>query len=98
MAEPWVRLWAGMTTDPKWQTISRKSGQPRHLVIAIFTHLMILANEAKPRGCVSGMVVEDIASALDCDENQIDAVVDHCAAITLGRVKRGELSLLPSRI
>ena len=28
----------------------------------------------------------------------IDAVVDHCAAITLGRVKRGELSLLPSRI
>lgn len=76
MAEPWVRLWAGMTTDPKWQTISRKSGQPRHLVIAIFTHLMILANEAKPRGCVSGMVVEDIASALDCDENQIDAVVE----------------------
>lgn len=28
----------------------------------------------------------------------IDAVVDHCAVITLGRVKRGELSLLPSRI
>lgn len=28
----------------------------------------------------------------------IDAVVDHCAAITLGRVKRGELSLLPTRI
>lgn len=28
----------------------------------------------------------------------IDAVVDHCAAITLERVKRGELSLLPVRI
>lgn len=26
----------------------------------------------------------------------IDAVVDHCAVITLGRVKRGELSLLPA--
>ncbi len=28
----------------------------------------------------------------------INAVVDHCAVITLGRIKRGELSLLPSRI
>ena len=28
----------------------------------------------------------------------IDAVADHCAAITLMRLKRGELSLLPSRI
>lgn len=27
----------------------------------------------------------------------IDAVVDHCAAITLGRVHRGELSLLATR-
>ena len=25
----------------------------------------------------------------------IDAVVDHCAVITLDRIKRGELSLLP---
>lgn len=28
----------------------------------------------------------------------INAVVDHCATITLGRIRRGELSLLPSRI
>lgn len=28
----------------------------------------------------------------------IDAVMDHCACITLGRVKRGELSLLSGRI
>lgn len=27
----------------------------------------------------------------------VDAVVDHCAAITLRRVKRGELSLLTGR-
>ena len=27
----------------------------------------------------------------------IDAVMDHCAVITLKRVKRGELSLLPRR-
>lgn len=28
----------------------------------------------------------------------VDAVVDYCAVITLKRVQRGELSLLPSRI
>jgi len=27
----------------------------------------------------------------------IDAVMDHCAAITLRRIKRGELSLIPNR-
>jgi hypothetical protein len=27
----------------------------------------------------------------------VDAVMDHCAAITLKRLKRGELSLLPQR-
>lgn len=28
----------------------------------------------------------------------VDAVVDHCATIVLGRLERGELSLLPSRM
>lgn len=30
-------------------------------------------------------------------QDVIDAVMDHCAAITLNRIKRGELSLLPAR-
>lgn len=75
MAESWVRLWAGMTTDPKWQTIARKSGQPRSLVIALFTHLMLEANEAEERGSVSHANVEDMASALDCDEEAVLAIL-----------------------
>lgn len=75
-AESWVRLWAGMTTDPKWQTIARKSGQPRALVIALFTHLMLEANEADERGSVSHADVEDMASALDCDEEAIVAILE----------------------
>lgn len=31
-------------------------------------------------------------------QTMVDAVVDHCAAITLRRLKRGELSLLPNRV
>lgn len=38
-------------------------------------------------------------SALFSGPSQVlfDAVMDHCAEITLGRIKRGELSLLPPR-
>ena len=75
MAESWVRLWVGMTTDPKWQTIARKSGQPRALVIALFTHLMLEANEAEERGRLDGLNIEDAASALDCDEEAVEAIL-----------------------
>lgn len=76
MAESWVRLWAGMTTDPKWQTIARKSGQPRALVIALFAHLMLEANEAEDRGTLGDASIEDMASALDCDEEAIEAILE----------------------
>lgn len=77
MAESWVRLWADMTTDPKWQTIARKSGQPRCLVIALFSHLLLLANYSEiERGHLDKLNVEDVASALDVDEEQITAILD----------------------
>ena len=89
MAESWVRLWAGMTTDPKWQTIARKSGQPRALVIALFTHLMLEANEAEDRGRLDGLNIEDMASALDCDEEAIEAIL---AAMQSRVIEDGKLS------
>lgn len=75
MAESWVRLWSGMTTDPKWQTVARKSGQPRYLVIALFTHLMLEANGADDRGSLADIDIEDVASALDCDEEAVEAIL-----------------------
>ena len=75
MSESWVRLWSGMTADPKWQTIARKSGQPRHLVISLFIHMMLEANEADERGDISAMSTEDAASTMDCDEEQISAIL-----------------------
>ena len=85
MAESWVRLWAGMTTDPKWQTIARKSGQPRALVIALFAHLLMVANEGEERGDLSRLDVEDTASALDVDEEAVSAIL----AAMDGRVIEG---------
>lgn len=85
MAESWVRLWAGMTTDPKWQTIARKSGQPRALVIALFAHLLMVANEGEERGDLSRLDVEDTASALDVGEEAVSAIL----AAMEGRVIEG---------
>ena len=76
MAESWVRLWSGMTTDPKWQTVARKSGQPPSLVRALFTHLMLEANDADERGSLADVDVEDVASALDCDEEAVVAILE----------------------
>ncbi len=76
MAESWVRLWAGMTTDPKFRVVARKSGRPLMEVLAVFTHLLLLANEAEERGNVDDEDVELIAAALDADEDHINAILD----------------------
>ena len=47
----------------------------RALVIALFTHLMLEANEAEERGRLDGLNIEDAASALDCDEEAVEAIL-----------------------
>ena len=75
MANQWLRLWHDMPTDPKWRTIARHSKQPIHLVQAVYLHLLVDASRNVTRGHAD-VTVEDLASALDCDESQIQAVID----------------------
>lgn len=75
MAESWVRLWAGMTTDPKFRTVARKCGRPVIEVVGLFAHLLLIANESETRGDLDGLVVEDVASALDMDEECVLAIL-----------------------
>lgn len=74
MANQWLRLWHDMPNDPKWRTISRQSGQPISLVLAIYTHLLVDASRNVTRGHVN-VTQEDLASALDVTEAEIDAVL-----------------------
>jgi hypothetical protein len=74
MANQWVRLWIDMPNDPKWRTISRLSKQPISLVISLFVHLMCDAANADERG-VTRCDAEDLASALDVEKEQIEAVL-----------------------
>lgn len=74
MANQWLRLWHDMPNDPKWRTISRISGQPIALVIAVYVHLLVDASRNVTRGHVD-VTTEDLASALDVTESEIDAIL-----------------------
>jgi len=74
MANPWFRLWTDMVNDPKWRTISRVSKQEISRVIAVALHMMTCASNATERGHIEGWSDEDIATALDIDIEDIEAI------------------------
>lgn len=69
----WLRLWHDMPNDPKWRTIARVSSQPISLVQAMYVHLLVDASRNVTRGHVT-VTKEDIASALDVTDEQVEAV------------------------
>lgn len=73
MANSWLRLWHDMPNDPKWRVIARASGQPLHLVIALYIALLVDASKSKSRG-VTQCHNEDLSVTLDCDIAQIEAI------------------------
>lgn len=75
MINSWLRLWHDLPNDPKWRTIARVSGQPISVVIAVYIHLLVEASKASERG-VTHCDAEDIASALDEQAENIQAVFD----------------------
>ncbi|WP_258257084.1 DnaT-like ssDNA-binding domain-containing protein [Pseudomonas chlororaphis] len=81
----WLRLWHDMPNDPKWRTIARVSAQPIALVQAMYVHLLVDASRNVTRGHVT-VTKEDIASALDVTEDQVEAVFQAMQ----GRVMDGE--------
>lgn len=86
MANTWLRLWHDMPNDPKWRTIARASKQPLALVQAVYLHLLVDASRNVTRG-VTSVTTEDLASALDAEEEQIEAIL----AAMQGRVLNGSV-------
>lgn len=82
MANSWLRLWHDMPNDPKWRTIARVSGQPIALVQAVYLQLLVSASQNSVTD-VTGVTLhivtvtnEDVASALDVTERNIDSVTE----------------------
>jgi len=74
MAHPWLRLWNDMANDPKWRTIARKSGQKIGDVVAVYVHMLTCGSNAEDRGHIEGWCDEDVATALDIDTEQVEAI------------------------
>jgi hypothetical protein len=75
MANQWLRLWHDMPTDPKWRTIAKASGQRIGDVMAVYCHLLVCASNATERGRTQSFNSEDVASALDLETEQVEAIV-----------------------
>jgi hypothetical protein len=87
VANQWLRLWHDLPNDPKWRTIARVSKQSIGNVIAVYMHLLVNASNASERGRTQNVSSEDIASALDIETEQVDAIL----AAMQGRVLEGDL-------
>lgn len=87
MATQWLRLWHDMPNDPKWRTIARASKQSIPSVMAVYLHLLVNASNATERGRTQNVCSEDIASALDLECDQVDAII----SAMQGRVLEGDL-------
>lgn len=75
MAIQWLRLWHDMPNDPKWRTIARASKQSIPAVLSVYLHLLVAASNASERGRTQNVCVEDVASALDLDAEQVEAIL-----------------------
>jgi len=75
MAASWLRLWHDMPNDPKWRTIARASKQRIGDVMAVYVHLLVVASNADERGRTDSFNAEDVATAIDIDTDQVEAIV-----------------------
>lgn len=85
MANQWLRLWHDMPDDPKWRVIAKVSGQPLHLVIALYVTLLVDASKNGMSRGVTKCHDENLAVTLDCDMSQIVEI----KAAMQGRVLEG---------
>lgn len=73
----WVRLYHDMPTDPKWRVIARKSGQRIGDVVAVFNFVLVNASaNGAERGRLHNLSNEDLAAALDLDEQDVKAILE----------------------
>lgn len=75
MVMEWFRSVHGAPTHRKWLTIARKSGQPVSVVVSVVWALLDHASRQDDRGSVGGFSIEDIASYLGIDDEDVQAVV-----------------------
>lgn len=91
----WFRWYHGTVDDRKWLVVSRKSGQPRAVVIAIWCALLEFASQAESRGSIAGFDCESLDALLDLDDGSSEAVLN--ALADKGLISRERLAAWEKR-
>ena len=71
----WFRWHHGTVADPKFSIIAKRSGQPRHVVIACWSAILEYASTRDDRGSVAGIDPEEIAIVLEIEIEQVEAIL-----------------------
>ena len=87
MANLWCRYWKDSPSDPKWRTIAKVSGRSVSEVQAVFNFVLANVTGSEIRGRLSNFQPEDVASALDLEIQEVQAILDAMQ----GRVLDGDM-------
>lgn len=71
----WFRSYVGTHSDPKIATVARKVGLHRTIVLSVWLAIEECACAAINRGSMADMDFDDVATALDIEAEQVQAVV-----------------------
>lgn len=71
----WLRWHHGTVTDPKFQAVSRRSGQPVAVVLAVWACLLERASQEGERGSIEGFDCESVDIMLGVNDGACCAVM-----------------------
>lgn len=71
----WYKVHHGMPSDAVWAVVAKRSGVPRHAVVAVWCALLDHASQNDPRGSIARLDAELIAVSLDLETEQVSAIV-----------------------
>lgn len=91
----WLKWHCGTVADPKFISLAKKTGQPKHAIIAVWAMLLETAGNAVKRGDVSSVDVDDFSACLDIEANIVQSIID--AMEQKGMIVAGQLAAWEKR-
>jgi hypothetical protein len=79
----WLRLYNETAANPDWRMVALDTGQPVHVVVAVWTAMLCHASAANPRGTLAGWNDKRTAAMLDLSAEHIDAIRQAMQGVSL---------------
>ena len=70
----WFKVYHGITTDPKWRKLARKTGLPEGIIISVWIAVLEYASQQEERGSVQNFSCEDYDCCLGYEDGTCEKV------------------------